>query len=127
MYQYMLGMKPLSVNHVGLLSIKVSASETNPPKLRIVTISWLPAASLDITPQPILCFSPRLFSTAKVDKYLARASDNRVITSAIFNAFFPIMDCFTFPGCLVSAITERFRSEERRVGKECRSRWSPYH
>ena len=20
-----------------------------------------------------------------------------------------------------------FRSEERRVGKECRSRWSPYH
>ena len=27
------------------------------------------------------------------------------------------------------AITEtsRIRSEERRVGKECRSRWSPYH
>src|SRR3712207_8142737 len=23
-------------------------------------------------------------------------------------------------------ITERLRSEERRVGKECRSRWSPY-
>jgi len=22
---------------------------------------------------------------------------------------------------------ERGRSEERRVGKECRSRWSPYH
>ena len=22
---------------------------------------------------------------------------------------------------------EDFRSEERRVGKECRSRWSPYH
>ncbi|HAA89219.1 MAG TPA: hypothetical protein DCE07_01320 [Peptococcaceae bacterium] len=22
---------------------------------------------------------------------------------------------------------EVFRSEERRVGKECRSRWSPYH
>src|SRR3989441_11352365 len=35
----------------------------------------------------------------------------------------------------VSAITQRLyqeataaaRSEERRVGKECRSRWSPYH
>src|SRR2546430_17667965 len=26
----------------------------------------------------------------------------------------------------VSAATE-MRSEERRVGKECRSRWSPYH
>src|SRR5256885_12349276 len=23
--------------------------------------------------------------------------------------------------------TDRKRSEERRVGKECRSRWSPYH
>ena len=21
----------------------------------------------------------------------------------------------------------KYRSEERRVGKECRSRWSPYH
>src|SRR2546429_1442199 len=25
------------------------------------------------------------------------------------------------------AAQDRFRSEERRVGKECRSRWSPYH
>ena len=24
-------------------------------------------------------------------------------------------------------VADRFRSEERRVGKECRSRWSPYH
>ena len=23
--------------------------------------------------------------------------------------------------------SETYRSEERRVGKECRSRWSPYH
>ena len=27
----------------------------------------------------------------------------------------------------VSRATTRSRSEERRVGKECRSRWSPYH
>src|SRR3989454_4667536 len=26
-----------------------------------------------------------------------------------------------------SARRDRLRSEERRVGKECRSRWSPYH
>ena len=24
-------------------------------------------------------------------------------------------------------LSKRWRSEERRVGKECRSRWSPYH
>src|SRR5574341_818487 len=28
---------------------------------------------------------------------------------------------------IVDAIIQRYRSEERRVGKECRSRWSPYH
>src|SRR2546430_15074019 len=28
---------------------------------------------------------------------------------------------------LVRALITESRSEERRVGKECRSRWSPYH
>ena len=28
---------------------------------------------------------------------------------------------------LVMFMQPGFRSEERRVGKECRSRWSPYH
>ena len=28
---------------------------------------------------------------------------------------------------LLEIITDVVRSEERRVGKECRSRWSPYH
>src|SRR3989449_11615246 len=27
----------------------------------------------------------------------------------------------------IAAFTGAVRSEERRVGKECRSRWSPYH
>ena len=27
----------------------------------------------------------------------------------------------------LNAILQNLRSEERRVGKECRSRWSPYH
>ena len=27
----------------------------------------------------------------------------------------------------VKGVGEAERSEERRVGKECRSRWSPYH
>jgi len=35
-----------------------------------------------------------------------------------------------FPGLfdeVCSMVEDNFRSEERRVGKECRSRWSPYH
>ena len=41
---------------------------------------------------------------------------------------------FSSKSFIVSGLTFRFlihleftRSEERRVGKECRSRWSPYH
>ena len=29
--------------------------------------------------------------------------------------------------CAWNSISHVIRSEERRVGKECRSRWSPYH
>ena len=28
---------------------------------------------------------------------------------------------------VLAALKKQNRSEERRVGKECRSRWSPYH
>ena len=27
----------------------------------------------------------------------------------------------------IKNVKDGYRSEERRVGKECRSRWSPYH
>ena len=33
----------------------------------------------------------------------------------------------TVVGSLFLIIGQLTRSEERRVGKECRSRWSPYH
>ena len=34
---------------------------------------------------------------------------------------------FTYKGKEYQSSVVRRRSEERRVGKECRSRWSPYH
>ena len=33
----------------------------------------------------------------------------------------------TKPQIMVESVYGDSRSEERRVGKECRSRWSPYH
>ena len=42
--------------------------------------------------------------------------------TAGYGAFTALWDV----GLTVSA-GEAVRSEERRVGKECRSRWSPYH
>src|SRR3712207_7143898 len=34
---------------------------------------------------------------------------------------------FSQPPMSTCFASRTFRSEERRVGKECRSRWSPYH
>ena len=39
-------------------------------------------------------------------------------------------DLFSYKGLKKPDVIQklvRARSEERRVGKECRSRWSPYH
>src|SRR3712207_7510445 len=38
-----------------------------------------------------------------------------------------IVDLGTRRAELTRSVAETVRSEERRVGKECRSRWSPYH
>ena len=73
------------------------------------------------------------FIGANYIKYiLAKHSDIKVV----------ILDALTYAGNLGTIakdidnercvfikgdICSRDRSEERRVGKECRSRWSPYH
>ena len=41
--------------------------------------------------------------------------------------FCRMLDGGTDPRYLARRIVRQLRSEERRVGKECRSRWSPYH
>ena len=38
----------------------------------------------------------------------------------------PMLTDFTH-NLLNAPLLDKQRSEERRVGKECRSRWSPYH
>src|SRR2546422_6347748 len=48
-----------------------------------------------------------------------RANNNTTITlTGAGNASLPVF---------ANRLTPGNRSEERRVGKECRSRWSPYH
>ena len=39
--------------------------------------------------------------------------------------WFPTQDTDLVPSDIAAGLA--LRSEERRVGKECRSRWSPYH
>ena len=48
----------------------------------------------------------------------------------ILDRIFPeFASCFStvFGAAPMELLQEVLRSEERRVGKECRSRWSPYH
>ena len=44
----------------------------------------------------------------------------------LWKGYWCILACILLVG-RVSYLTFFQRSEERRVGKECRSRWSPYH
>src|SRR2546430_4358750 len=39
----------------------------------------------------------------------------------------PLTEMLLFAASRSQFVAEVVRSEERRVGKECRSRWSPYH
>ena len=54
-------------------------------------------------------------------KNLTKAFDGRTVLNDI-NAVFE-----TGKTNLIIGRSGLLRSEERRVGKECRSRWSPYH
>ena len=39
----------------------------------------------------------------------------------------PLLAGMAVPMMISMLVQALYRSEERRVGKECRSRWSPYH
>ena len=52
-------------------------------------------------------------------KVLAQQTGDRKVTK--------VKSIEALEGDLIKVTLPRSRSEERRVGKECRSRWSPYH
>ena len=62
----------------------------------------------------------QVFDNAKAAVIKACSNMDRVINSLIF------MKNIDYWGQM-NDIYRKYRSEERRVGKECRSRWSPYH
>ena len=69
-------------------------------------------------PYVILSVSPKL---RQMDKNLIDAAMDLGCTW--MQAFWKVIIPEIRPGIVNGLI----RSEERRVGKECRSRWSPYH
>ena len=50
------------------------------------------------------------------------------VCSSDLTAALPVVTHYKlYEAALHKIFSDNFRSEERRVGKECRSRWSPYH
>jgi len=58
----------------------------------------------------------------RIDALPGVASAGAVFAAPLNHGLFPIV---LWPYPVVGSGADR--SEERRVGKECRSRWSPYH
>src|SRR2546426_6038866 len=64
-------------------------------------------------------------SDLSTDAAVPRPDDGSVSANVYTNRFFGFS--FEFPQGWTVVKEDAARSEERRVGKECRSRWSPYH
>ena len=61
-------------------------------------------------------------------KRIRSTEDKNLLISALVYIVLGAMLCIFRTQMLNWAMTVAgIRSEERRVGKECRSRWSPYH
>jgi len=65
---------------------------------------------------PAVAFAP-LDGNITVDAAIVGAGITGITTAMLLSE----------AGRRVAVIEAKERSEERRVGKECRSRWSPYH
>src|SRR5256885_14802214 len=76
--------------------------------------------------------SPALARASRIDRRRRAALHGRSLREwrgrpAALQALSPLT---TFPHgieSIAARLPRTLRSEERRVGKECRSRWSPYH
>src|SRR5882672_9535471 len=67
-----------------------------------------------------------LDSNDALDSAVTRVEENSRAVGVTGEQLPPSADCRR-PETSLPAPPLRKRSEERRVGKECRSRWSPYH
>src|SRR6266702_4500283 len=91
----------------------------------VLTVSWqpLPGAVSAVSRMRAAGLKLRLLTNTTS---LTRAAIGAMLSAAGFPV--DAGDILTAPVLAAAYIAERFpRSEERRVGKECRSRWSPYH
>ena len=81
-------------------------------------LSWAEAATLAVLPN-----APSMIHLAKNRSALIKKR-NKLLEQLYRQG---VIDEIDYELALSEALPPLLRSEERRVGKECRSRWSPYH
>src|SRR3712207_6462290 len=87
---------------------------------------------LQIDSIAVVARSPYLLLWSRLDAYEPSWLDELLAEGELFEywshaaCFVPIEDYGLYRRFMLEG-SEKSRSEERRVGKECRSRWSPYH
>ena len=80
---------------------------------------------IDIAEQPSLVNLHVVFDDGRNKIVAEIANANKEFMFA--NIVGEIVGDTFIPGSSAKSSFKSIRSEERRVGKECRSRWSPYH
>ena len=75
--------------------------------------------------QVLDCFAKLFGGEGDIRTYFAPGRVNLIGEHTDYNGGH-VFPCALTIGTYMAA-RKRERSEERRVGKECRSRWSPYH
>src|SRR2546422_10516607 len=83
----------------------------------------------------VAAFAPEFKATVALDPHIAVNGGTNWYDRWYLDWFHPFPDIPTPQHTVLSLLNpdparpgfEHDRSEERRVGKECRSRWSPYH
>src|SRR5256886_17561802 len=100
--------------------------------IRDLTVTGVQTCALPISPSPASRSSTILVveDDAALRRVLERAlvrQGYRVLTAASAETAYELLASEPADAVLLDVQLPTMRSEERRVGKECRSRWWPYH
>src|SRR2546425_9456714 len=94
-----------------------------PKKAAITPGAWQEAGALIYAHRKRLSLGLVLLLINRVAGFVLPASPKYVIDRVIGQHRPELL----LPLAVAAGVATLVRSEERRVGKECRSRWSPYH
>ena len=72
-----------------------------------------------------ICYSYKQNQRSKYTSEVYKVFKGQYGRESVISMGYAQTNAFAEPVTLMLAVSKR--SEERRVGKECRSRWSPYH